>query len=1819
MTDIAREIATMAGGEPERTSEHVAEVLRVDDGGTPWVRIPGGADETPCNRTLASVQPGDTVTVRIESNRATITGNLSAPAVGQQAVVQAVEPVQRQVTQMGEVVAQKADFEELNALSAHVGELEADAAKVHSLTADQLAAAIAYIAALTAGDVTAASLVADLAKVHQLTADELAAAAAYIAALDAGSVTAQDIVADHGDFGTVKANAAKVASLTAEELAAAVGYIAALIAGDVTAQQVIADHAVVDDLDARYAEIDLANVNNAFIDHGTFKTAAIVDEQVFTVTGNKATLAEINADVITVRNLHTSNLTVDHADGYVTIGSKKTPTKEFIDSLVDDLQDKIDATVETYTSTAVPLTNNYPASSWATDDERLKHVGDICFVTNGDLDQDGYCYRYAYDATSGEFSWVLIKDNDVTKALGDISDLQTFESETTSWMEETDEGLTTIRSNHTELSGRVDKVVKSSIQLWYTKANTTAPAAPTAQVTSTSTSGNAWRVVVPAYSDSYKYYYYCWQYQYEDGTFGWSAVVRDRAMEESQSTSRSAQTTANANIKSSVMLWFSKADDTAPAAPTAQVTSTATTGNAWTTVVPTWNGAYPHYFYCYQQQKGDGSWQWTDVVYDRATSEAQQKAAAALPASTFTTFETTTFKTLTDTVDEQGVAFSKLSETVQYGGKNLLKVDGAKATPTEYSGIAIYLSEPIEVEQEYTLQLWDVDVAHSAKSAAQLGVFAYYNGDAIRFGMWQGTDYFTDGHADHLVMTFTAHASANATTTAGTGAQNMSHANASVTPPFIRLYNSVPTASGTRNLTVGKWKLERGPFATPWEYAQDDVTTVSNKLNTVSDTVDGHTQTISSMQQTIAGKADGSTVSTLTTKVNNVSDTVDGHTSSLSSLTETVTRGSNLAVDTSSEWRSKDLTGGTNQIIALTGYTDKLSVPNIVGIKTDDKLWISFDLKFSSGTTKGTASRVQGNVNYPGTFTFADWTGGQTNCEADIVACLASGNVARISTAIKVTDSMLNGTYTGETYINIRFDGWNGTVYVRKVMVNLGEHPLPWTISSDTVSTLQQDYATFKQTTTDSLSEIGQLVTDAEGRITSAETAISQNSDAIALRATKTEAAQMAQANLAPLGSADFDSVYNATTNPKGYWKSRPTNIFFTQLDDGWVHVEYDNTSGSAAGNTTTWRPGPSPSVVPGDPYTILVEIRNNESTVSTVASFDLYLQQVTNNQFWGNTNGVKIDDDHVTTNTSIYPGRIGKEHVQRSYRIADTEHLTEGTSPAELFRYNFRVPAGCKMSFDMRMSVYEGIYDGPYKPYSGNQLYASQAELKIANDAIDLRVEKSGVIAAINASVEKDGTSAARISADKVNIEGAAIFSSGRLSTASLDGAYDAKGAADTALSDAKDYAEGVVSDTQGGYTILWNYSAFATANNGECYICKRDPLTETRTDEAGWVMWNGVKRTIPKGMVNPNAIHPFNIPCYVVCRLTSATATTGANYIVSYNSGWKGGVINAGALSDWTWNDATDIILGKFVMTAAEGAMVECELYNPPWSSKQITTNTVTAQGAAPKTSAVAEEQYIYISKAAGTASVSGTTTWVTASGDTQDAWTTKRPTYSGEYPVLFVAKQKKVVSGTVTCTTPMKDDTTTVIDGGHITTGEIDTDRLNVSDIKDEGDFVTGSELDVEADRISSTVGDLDAALSENVDGLESLAARMSAIEQTAEQIKTSVSNVEGDVTTLTQTDSALRVEIESAKKTATDYLTFAGSKLTLGASGNAVKAELSASQLAFVANGSTPASIGVEDGSGVLLIDNARVTDMLKFGDFAWIKRDNGNMTLKWIGA
>lgn len=109
---------------------------------------------------------------------------------------------------------------------------------------------------------------------------------------------------------------------------------------------------------------------------------------------------------------------------------------------------------------------------------------------------------------------------------------------------------------------------------------------------------------------------------------------------------------------------------------------------------------------------------------------------------------------------------------------------------------------------------------------------------------------------------------------------------------------------------------------------------------------------------------------------------------------------------------------------------------------------------------------------------------------------------------------------------------------------------------------------------------------------------------------------------------------------------------------------------------------------------------------------------------------------------------------------------------------------------------------------------------------------------------------------------------------------------------------------------------------------------------------------------------------------------------------------------------------------------------------------SNAATAQSTAE--SANSQEQLIYISKASGTTTQSATTTWITDTTGNQNTWTIKRPTYNSSYPVLFVATQRKNVAGTVTCTTPQIDNTTTVIDGGHITTGTIDASVVNVSNI-------------------------------------------------------------------------------------------------------------------------------------------------------------------------
>lgn len=92
-----------------------------------------------------------------------------------------------------------------------------------------------------------------------------------------------------------------------------------------------------------------------------------------------------------------------------------------------------------------------------------------------------------------------------------------------------------------------------------------------------------------------------------------------------------------------------------------------------------------------------------------------------------------------------------------------------------------------------------------------------------------------------------------------------------------------------------------------------------------------------------------------------------------------------------------------------------------------------------------------------------------------------------------------------------------------------------------------------------------------------------------------------------------------------------------------------------------------------------------------------------------------------------------------------------------------------------------------------------------------------------------------------------------------------------------------------------------------------------------------------------------------------------------------------------------------------------------------------------------ASANEQYIYYQKSSNSAPAVPSS-WITSTSDsTRNTWTTRRPIYTSSYPYIFVSRQSKTVSGSISCTTPVLDQTTTVIDGGHITTGTISADRV------------------------------------------------------------------------------------------------------------------------------------------------------------------------------
>lgn len=422
------------------------------DGDTTWVEFADAHEQTPVERSTVRCQVGDVVTVQIVDGAAIITGNLSEKSVGASAVSAAVAPVSNEITVVKKLIADSATIADLEATKARIGTLEVEKASVSDLDAAE-----ARIGVLESTSATVENLKATNAKIESLEATK-----ADVTDLNATNAKVSDLEATRAKVSDLEATNAKVTNLEATKA---------------SVTDLEAASARITALDAAKANIDLANVNNAWIANGTIKDASISDAQILGVSANKLTAGTIDASKINVTNLNADNLTVGTINGKlignesIDLGklSEEVPTKAQLDKAKEELQGQIDGNIETFTVSVVPTLNNEPAKAWADSATRKKHIGDVAYVVNKSSQQDGYAYRFGYDESSKAYGWVLIKDNDVTAALkriadaeGNIDGLKSFETSTSQWIDQTDEGLTTIRNRTTTLETQMGDKVNST-------------------------------------------------------------------------------------------------------------------------------------------------------------------------------------------------------------------------------------------------------------------------------------------------------------------------------------------------------------------------------------------------------------------------------------------------------------------------------------------------------------------------------------------------------------------------------------------------------------------------------------------------------------------------------------------------------------------------------------------------------------------------------------------------------------------------------------------------------------------------------------------------------------------------------------------------------------------------------------------------------------------------------------------------------------------------------------------------------------------------------------------------------------------------------------------------------------------------------------------------------------------------------------------------------------------------------------------------------------------------------------------------------------
>lgn len=145
---------------------------------------------------------------------------------------------------------------------------------------------------------------------------------------------------------------------------------------------------------------------------------------------------------------------------------------------------------------------------------------------------------------------------------------------------------------------------------------------------------------------------------------------------------------------------------------------------------------------------------------------------------------------------------------------NLLKTDECYHSSPQYLAYKLTAKANLTASTTYTLQLWDIGITQTGKTDTTLGVDPFWGDSSNRLCYWRSSpsnDGITSlksytnyrgqlsAYAKHLTATFT---------TPSTASSNAGQ---------IWLYNSSNDVTGTRRMYVGRWMLNTGSTALPWQ------------------------------------------------------------------------------------------------------------------------------------------------------------------------------------------------------------------------------------------------------------------------------------------------------------------------------------------------------------------------------------------------------------------------------------------------------------------------------------------------------------------------------------------------------------------------------------------------------------------------------------------------------------------------------------------------------------------------------------------------------------------------------------------------------------------------------------------------------------------------------------------------------------------------------------------------------------------------------------------------------------------------------------------